>query len=170
MRAEKKDIVKEVQERLRQSPYMIVVNYAGMKVGQFMEIRDRLHGAKARMHVVKNRFVRRAMKDLGMPDVSKALTGQTAIVYGEEDVVGAAKVLKAFFKEFDRAISKLGVVGDTVMTAEDLARLADLPPLNVLRSRLIGIIQAPAAKLATLVNTPAVQIVTVLNAKVEKES
>ncbi len=71
-----------------------------MSVLQFAELRNRLAGAGAQCKVVKNTFLRRAAADVGFPDLSKDLTGQTAIVTGESDVCAAAKVLKTFSSEF----------------------------------------------------------------------
>src|SRR5450432_1769930 len=101
MRPEKTSIVEDLHTKLNASPFLFVADYSGLKVGQFGELRNRLHGVGARCHVVKNTFLRRAAKDAGLPEVGE-LKGQTAIVVGDQDVAAAAKVIKTFAAEFQK--------------------------------------------------------------------
>ena len=110
MRPEKASIVSDLSEKLSRSPFLLVTDYQRMKVDQFGELRNRLAPAGAEVHVVKNSFLKRAMADSGMPDVADKLTGQTAIVMGENDVAPVAKILKLFAAEFKIATLKIGVV------------------------------------------------------------
>ena len=96
MRPEKTTIVEDLSARLNASPFLIVTEYTGMSVLQFAELRNRLAGAGAQCKVVKNTFLRRAATEVGYPDLGKDLTGQTAIVIGENDVCAAARILKIF--------------------------------------------------------------------------
>src|SRR5438105_4007253 len=96
MRPEKANIVAELSEKLKQSPFMLVTDYQRMKVDQFSELRNRLGPTGAEIHVVKNSFLRRAMSDSGLPEVADQLNGQTAVVTGDKDVAPVAKILKAF--------------------------------------------------------------------------
>ncbi len=83
MRPEKTTIVADVQAKLQKSPFLLIADYSGMQVKHFEELRNRLGGVGAECRVVKNSFVKRAVKELGMPDLNGALTGQTAVVTGE---------------------------------------------------------------------------------------
>ncbi len=90
-----------------------------------------------------------------MADLAGALTGQLAVVTGRQDVSAAAKVLKTFQAEFDKPKLQFGFLGNQRLELADLLMLADLPPLEVLRGKLLGVLQAPATQLVRLLNTPA---------------
>ena len=94
--------------------------------------------------------------------------GQLAVVTGQKDVSAAAKVLKSFQSEFDKPKLKFGFLNNQRLETQDLLTLADLPSIEVLRSRILGVIQAPATKLATIINTPGSQLARVIKAKSEK--
>src|SRR3989442_14137306 len=108
MRAEKQFISAEYLARLKRSPFFIVVDYQGLKVGPITELRKRLNKAGAEMHVVKNSIFRIAAKEAGVADLTGTLAGQLAVVTGRRDVSTAAKVLKTFSSEFDRPKFKFG--------------------------------------------------------------
>jgi large subunit ribosomal protein L10 len=168
MRAEKQYISNEYLARLNASPYFIVVDYRGLKVGPITELRKRLHKAGAEMHVVKNSIFRLAVKEAGVGDVGTSLTGQLAVVTGQKDVSSAAKIVKTFSAEFDKPKVRFGYLKNQRLESADIIALADLPSIEVLRSRLLGVIMAPATKLATVINTPATQLARVLQARVDK--
>jgi large subunit ribosomal protein L10 len=169
MRAEKQNITAEYKTRLNGSPFFIVVEYTGLRVGPMTELRKRLAKAGAELHVVKNSIFRIAAKEAGVGELNGALTGQLAVVTGQKDVSSAAKVLKTFAAEFDKPKLKFGYLNSKRLEANDLKTLADLPSLDVLRGRLLGVLQAPATKLVRLMNTPATQLARVLQAKVDKK-
>src|SRR3954469_7145572 len=102
MRAEKQNISNEYIARLNASPFFIVVDYQGLKVGPITELRKRLNKAGAEMHVVKNSIFRLAVKEAGLADLGSTLAGQLAVVTGQRDVSSAAKVVKSFHAEFER--------------------------------------------------------------------
>jgi large subunit ribosomal protein L10 len=168
MRAEKTILTKEYLGRLNASPFFIVVNYKGLKVGPMTELRKRLRKAGAEVHVVKNSVFRIAAKEAGVADLSDSLSGQMAVVTGQKDVSAAAKVLKTFKSEFEKPEMLFGFLNNQRMTGAQLIELADLPSLDVLRSKLMGLLNAPATKLVTLINTPASQLARVIKAKAEK--
>lgn len=168
MRAEKQLINTEYLNRLNASPYFIVVDYRGLKVGPITELRKRLHGAGAEMHVVKNSIFRIAVKEAGLADLGSTLTGQLAVVTGQKDVSAAAKIVKTFSAEFDKPKIRFGYLKNQRLESADIVALADLPSIEVLRSKLLGVIMAPATKLATVINTPGTQLARVLAAKAAK--
>jgi len=169
MRPEKITIVADLQAKLNGSPFVLVTDYTGLQVDQFSILRNRLADNGAECKVVKNTFLRRAMSEAGMPDISASLKGQTAIVIGEKDVAAAAKVLKTFVGEFKKLEIKLGVVDSLVVSAEQLNAIADLPSRDVLLAQLLGVLQAPASTLVRLLNEPASSLARVLKAKAEAE-
>jgi large subunit ribosomal protein L10 len=168
MRAEKKFISAEYVNRLSQSPFFIVVDYRGLSVGQFTELRKRLSKTNAELHVVKNTLFRVAAKEAGLADLAGSLAGQLAVVTGKKDVAAAAKVLKTYQSEFEKPKLQFGYVGSKALKAEELRALADLPPLEQLQAKILGLLQAPATKLAVLINTPGSQLARVIKAKSEQ--
>lgn len=167
MREEKKQISQEYLVRLNQSPFFIVVDYTGLKVGPITDLRKRLRKAGAEMHIVKNSVFRLAAKEVGLPELGE-LTGQLAVVTGQKDVSAAAKVLKTFGSEFDKPKLRFGFLGSQRLDVASIQVLAALPPMEQLRSKLLGLFQAPASQLVRLLNTPASQLAQVLQAKVRQ--
>ncbi len=169
MRPEKASIVSDLAEKLNRSPFVLVTDYQRMKVDQFGDLRNRLAPAGAEVRVVKNSFLKRAMSDSGLPDVAAKLSGQTAIVMGERDVAPVAKILKTFAAEFKVAALKIGVIDKSILSAQEIEALADLPAREVLLAQLLGLLMSPATKLVRLLNEPAASLARLLNAKAQKE-
>src|SRR6267143_968127 len=119
MRPEKANIVSDLSKKLNRSPFVLVADYQRMNVGHFADLRNRLAGTGAELHVVKNSFLKRAMSDSGLPDVADKLTGQTAVVTGEKDVAPVAKILKMFAAEFKVAGLKIGVIEKSILSAQE---------------------------------------------------
>ena len=168
MRAEKQNISADYIKRLNASPFFIVVDYQGLKVGPVTELRKRLNKAGAEMRVVKNTIFRVAAKEAGVADLTGTLTGMLAVVTGQKDVSSAAKVIKTFAAEFEKPKIKFGYLSNKRMELQEIMTLADLPSIEVLRSKLLGVLNAPATNLVRLLNTPATQLARVLKAKAEK--
>jgi large subunit ribosomal protein L10 len=168
MRAEKQLVTKEYTTRLNTSPFFIVVGYQGLKVAHLTELRKRLQTAGAEIHIVKNSIFRIAAKESGVAELNGSLTGQMAVVTGQKDISAAAKALKNFGAEFDKLKIKFGYLNNQRLEEAGIVALADLPSLDVLRAKILGLLVAPATKLATLINTPAVQLAQVIKAKSEK--
>lgn len=168
MRAEKISISNEIKSRITGSPFVILTDFTGLTVEGFSELRGRLGKSKARAMVVKNNMLRVALKELKLPDMSDALQGPTAVIYGEKDMAAAAGVVKNFTKEFKKLKVKAGILDQAMLSASDIEAIADLPPREVLQSQLLGLLTSPAAKLVRLLNTPASQMAQVLKTKSEK--
>src|SRR5260370_1456798 len=127
MRPEKQSITKEYLARLNGSPFFLVVNYKGLKVSHFSELRKRLTKAGADVHVVKNSVFALAAKEAGVTDLNGTLAGQLAVVTGQRDISTAAKAVKTFRAEFDRGRGrrrdemKGNMALDKVRMVEDLS-------------------------------------------------
>jgi len=170
MRPEKKHLTKEYLTRLNASPFFIVVDYKGLKVSQLTELRKRLNKSGAEVHVVKNSIFRIAAKEAGVGDLNGGLAGQVAVVTGQRDISTAAKVVKTFGKELDKLKVHFGYLNNQRLAQPEILTLADLPSMEVLRAKLLGVLNAPATKFVTLLNTPAGQLARVLQARVDKET
>lgn len=168
MRQEKKSISAEYLARLNRSPFFIAADYTGLKVQHFSELRKRLRQAGAEIHVVKNTIFKIAAREAGVQELGAPLTGQLAVVTGQKDISVAAKVLKTFASEFERPKVRFGILNSQPLSAAAVASLADLPPLEVLRGKLLGLFQAPASQLVRLLNEPASGLARVLKAKADK--
>jgi large subunit ribosomal protein L10 len=168
MRAEKQFITKEYLARLNASPFFMVVDYRGLSVAQFTELRKKLAPTEAQIHVVKNSIFRAAAKEAGLPDLAGSLDGQLAVVTGSKDISAVAKVLKTFQAQAEKPKLRFGYLDNQRLELADLVALADLPSLEVLRAKLLGVLQAPAGQLVRLLNTPASQLARVLQARADK--
>jgi len=168
MRAEKQFLTNEYVERLNDSPFFIVTEYTGLSVAEFEGLRAKLRGSNAQIHVVKNSVFRAAATEVGIGDLNGALSGQVAVVTGEEDISSAAKIVKEFSDKTDKPKICFGYAGEDRLEGETVLRIADLPSIDVLRSQLLGVIQAPASQLARVINTPASMLARAIQAKVDK--
>jgi large subunit ribosomal protein L10 len=169
MKEEKTLLIDDLLKRVNASPFLFVVDYTGLTVPGWEELRKRLRVAGAEIHVFKNTFVKKAAAKAGYPEkLGDALTGQSAVVTGDQDVCAAAKVMKTFAKEFEKPKVKAGVLDGNLLSAEGIQSLADLPSKEVLQATLLGVLQAPASKLVRLLNEPAASLARVLKAKSEK--
>ena len=165
MRPEKTLIVSDIREKLQASPYLLIVDFTGMKVPHFESLRTRLADAGARISVVRNTFLRIAATELKMPELSDLLAGQTAMVTGDTDICAAAKVLKTFAAEFKKPTVRAGVLDNAALSADQVSVLADLPSKDVLRAKLLGLLQTPASQFVRVLNEPAASLARVLKAK-----
>ena len=155
-RPEKAAVVAEVRDRLESSDAALLTEYRGLNVGQMAELRRSLTAAGGQYKIYKNTMVRLATAELGL-DLADLLTGPTAIAFvgdGDDDAGGdpaaVAKALRDFSRGNKALVLKGGVLGEKVLTAEDLIALADLPSREVLLAQLAGGFQAPLVKFAGL--------------------
>jgi large subunit ribosomal protein L10 len=169
MRAEKKLISADYLARLNASPFFLVVDYVGLKVGPITDLRKRLTKAGARLLVVKNSLFKIAAKEAGVGDLGAALTGQVAVVLGEKDIAAAAKVLKTFKTETGKPQIRFGYLGNQRLETPAILTIADLPPMEALRGKFLGLVNTPATRLVQMLNTPGSQLARVIKAKAEKE-
>ena len=158
MRAEKNYLIKEVETHLKKSDYVILTNFSKVTVADAADLRKRLEAENAEFHVVKNSSLRVAAKTMGLPDFESALTGPTAVIVGGNNSAGVAKILKKYFGEKQKLEVKIGVIDKKLVSAADLAKIADLPSFEALRSQLLGLFTQNAASFVRL-----------LDAKVKKE-
>ena len=149
-------LIDDLLKRVNASPFLFVVDYTGLKVAKFAELRKRLSAVGAEIHVFKNNLVKKAAEKAGYPgDLGAHLTGQSAFVTGAKDVFGAAKILKNFHAEFEKPVMKVGVLDGNMLDTAAIKILADLPSREVLYSMLLGVLQAPGSALARALKAKA---------------
>lgn len=151
MNPDKKVIIDELLDRVNASPYVLVVDYTGMTVPQFSELRNRLGAAGAQCHVAKNTYMRKALAEAGLPDIGEGLVGQTAFITGESEVFAAAKAVKNFEKEFKKPEMKVGILGDMILDADKLKAIADIPSREAVLSQLLATILEPSTRIARVI-------------------
>ena len=151
MNPDKKIIINGLLDRVNASPYLIVIDYTGLTVQQFTELRNRLDTGGAKCTVAKNSYMRKALAEAGMPDIGADLTGQMAYVMGEAEVFSAAKVIKNFEKEFKKPEMKVGILGNAILDAEALKSIADIPSREAVLSQLLATILEPATRIARVI-------------------
>jgi len=169
MRPEKQLIAKEYARRLNASPFFLVVDYKGLTVGQFTELRKRLSKTGSEVHVVKNSMFRIAVKEAGVADLAGTLAGQVAVVTGQREISSAAKALKTFQSEFEKPKLKFGYLNNQRLETAELMALADLPPIEQLRAEIVGLIEAPVASLLSVLEAPARELVYTLQAWIDQQ-
>ena len=151
MNPDKKIIIDSLLDRVNASPYVIVIDYTGLTVKQFTELRNRLTTAGSRCIVAKNSYMRKALTEAGLPDIGESLVGQTAFITGDSEVVAAAKTLKNFEKEFKKPEMRVGLLGNAVLDADKLKAIADIPSREAVLSQLLGTILEPASMIARVI-------------------
>lgn len=149
-RARKDALIGQLQQKLEGASAFYLTDFTGLNVKQITQFRARLRKEGVEYVVVKNTLARRALDGLEMPDVAGFFKGPTGLVIGHEDAVTAAKVLTEFAKEFgDRPAVKVGVVERRSFGADEVKRLADMPPREILLAQIAGGLQAPMVRLAS---------------------
>jgi large subunit ribosomal protein L10 len=150
----KRDTVAELREELAAAKTLIVSEYRGLNVKEIAEIRRALSKQDVRYRVVKNRLLRIAAEDTVGAALNPLLTGPTAIAFGTDEA-GTAKAVIDATRPYSRIVRITGgVLGDRAIAAEDVTRLAAMPPREVLLAQLAGGMQAPVGTLAGLFAAP----------------
>lgn len=171
MQIEKTSIINDLLNRVNNSPFLLVADFTGLTVKQFEALRTRLGAVGSQIHVTKNSYVKRVVQEVGLPEqLTGSLAGQNAVVTGDSDVCGAAKVLKEFTKEFNKLRVKVGALEGKALDEVEVAKLADLPSREVLLSQVLGLLNAPATNLVRLINEPGSRLARVMKAHVDKQN
>ena len=168
-RAQKQETIEALKGVFETSGSVVVTHYLGLTVAEMTELRGRLREQGAQLKVVKNTLVQKAL-DGSVGEAGDALfKGPVAIAYGP-DPVSAAKVAAEYAKGNDKFVLVGGLMGDQVLDEKGVKALATLPSLDELRGRLIGLLQAPATKVAGVLQAPAGQLARVFNAYATKDA
>lgn len=149
----KKEIADELARRFEAAGTIYLTDFTGLDVQAMTELRARLREGGVEYQVAKNTLARRALEGLEFPELSDHLNGPTGVVFGDEDPVVPAKIVREFAKEHDeRPTVKVGMVGRRVITAEEFSRLAELPPRDALLASIMGSLTAPVAGIVQILN------------------
>jgi large subunit ribosomal protein L10 len=167
-RAAKKELVTELNGVFKASSVVIVAHYAGLTVADMQKLRMQMKQAGAKVKVAKNSLAKIALDGTDVAVVAPLLKGPTVIAYSG-DPVAAPKVASDFAKANGKFVILGGAMGKTALNPDGVKALAALPSLDELRAKLVGLIQAPATKIAQLVNAPAAKVARVIQAYADKD-
>lgn len=165
-RAQKQTEIEELKKRFADNEIIVVTQNKGLTVKQVSQLRNELRAAGASFKVAKNTLVKIALKGTRFENIANQFAGPTGIAASQDPAV--AKVAQKFAKDNEKFVIVGGAMGDKVMNAKDVEALSKLPSLNELRSKICGLLQAPATKLAVVLQTPARNLVGVTKAYGEK--
>ncbi|MGH1379132.1 MAG: 50S ribosomal protein L10 [Alphaproteobacteria bacterium] len=166
-RAEKEEEIKALNERFSNEEMVVVTQYSGLDFAALTELRSNLRKEGASFKVTKNSLTKIAIKGTKFEQLDGLFTGPTGVATSK-DPIAAARVAYKFAKDNDKLIIVGGAMGDMILDAEGVAAIAKLPSLDEIRSKLIGLLQAPAQKIASVTAAPARDLVGVTKAYSEK--
>jgi large subunit ribosomal protein L10 len=168
-RAAKKESIDELSGVFKTANVVVVAHYAGLTVAQMQQLRQQMRQAGAKVKVAKNRLAKIALKDTDVASIASLLKGPTVLAYSG-DPVAAPKVAIDFAKANEQFVILGGSMGKTALDQNGIKALASLPSLDELRAKIVGLLVAPATKIAQLTNAPAAKVARVVQAYASKNA
>jgi large subunit ribosomal protein L10 len=168
-RAAKRELVGTLNDVFKTSGVVVVAHYAGLTVADMQKLRKQMKQVGGHVKVTKNRLAKIALEGTDAATISALLKGPTLLAYST-DPVSAPKVAVDFAKANDKLVILGGAMGSTSLDATGIKALATLPSLDELRGTLIGLLQAPATKIAQLSTAPAAKLARVFGAYANKDA
>lgn len=166
-RAQKREFVAEMHNVFENTGVIVVAHYSGLTVSEMTDLRGRMREAGANLKVAKNRLAKLALEGTDVSGAADLFKGPTVVAYSD-DPIAAPKAAAAFAKQNDKLIILGGAMGATVLDASGVKALAELPSLDELRAKLVGMISTPATRIAQVLQAPGGQVARVLGAYAEK--
>ncbi|MAL00006.1 MAG: 50S ribosomal protein L10 [Citromicrobium sp.] len=168
-RSQKTDAVAQLNNVFNEAGVVVVTRNLGLTVAESTDLRAKMREAGATYQVAKNRLAKIALKDTDYAGIEEYLNGPTALAYSA-DPVAAAKAVVEFAKTNDRIEVVGGSMGSQVLDEAGVRSLASMPSLDELRGKLVGLVNAPATKIAQVVNAPANKLARVFGAYAAKDA
>lgn len=165
---DKKALVAEVNAVAKEALSAVAAEYRGLTVEQMTALRKKAREAGVYVRVVKNTLAKRAVEGTDFECLKEALTGPLVLAFSQEDPGAAARIVKDFTKENDKLVAKAVSISGQLYSAAEIERLASLPTLDQARAMLLGVLQAPYAKLVRTLAEPGAQLARVLNARAQQ--
>lgn len=166
-RAEKEKLVATLKQVFADTGAIVVTHNLGLNVAQMNALRGQMAEAGGFVKVAKNRLVKLALDGSDIEGIKDLFTGPTVLGYSD-DPVAAPKIIAEFAKKNDKLVVLGGAMGSTVLDADGVKALAELPSLDELRAKLVGMVQTPATRIAGVLQAPGGQLARVFNAYAEK--
>jgi large subunit ribosomal protein L10 len=168
-RSQKADAVAQLNAVFNEVSVVVVTRNLGLTVDQSTELRNKMRDGGASYKVAKNRLAKLALKDTDYAGIEEYLTGPVGLAWSE-DPVAAAKAAVDFAKSNDKLEIVGGSMGTQVLDEAGVKALASMPSLDELRGKIVGLVNAPATKVAQLVNAPAAKLARVFGAYGAKDA
>lgn len=168
-RAAKRALVATLHDMLKDTGVIVVARNNGLVAAQSADFRSRVKAAGGTVKVAKNKLAALALDGTSAEGLKGLLKGPVIMAYSK-DPVAAAKASIAYAKDNDKLVILGGAMGRTVLDANGIKALAELPSLDELRSKLLGLMQAPASKLLRTLNEPGSSLARLIKAKIDKET
>jgi large subunit ribosomal protein L10 len=166
-RAAKRELIGNLHDVFKDTGVVVVAHNTGMVAAQSADFRRKVKEAGGSVKVAKNKLVKLALKDTGTADISDLMKGPTILAYSK-DPIAAAKAAVTYAKGNEKLVILGGAMGKTLLDANGVKALAELPSLDELRAKLIGLLNAPATKIARTVTEPGAKLARVIQAKASK--
>lgn len=168
---EKEERIAEILELVKKSQVIFVTNYQGMTTKQTDSLRGKLKKADCGYRVVKNTLAARALKEAGLPVPDAMFDGPVALGFGYSDISASAKAFGEFAREADKFQMKGAILGHQIIEGKGaIEKLSSMPTLPQTRAQLIGLISAPASRLAGVIASSVRQVVNVVKAYSDKDN
>jgi large subunit ribosomal protein L10 len=167
-RSQKKELVESLHGKLKDAGVVVVTRQAGLTVAEVTELRRKMRAAGASFKVAKNRLTRRALDGTKFQHLGPSLKGPTAIAYST-DPVAAAKIAVEYAAKNEKLTIVAGGLGERALDVAAVKALATLPSLPEMRAKFLGLLNAPATRLATVIGAPAAQVARVIGAYAKKQ-
>jgi len=166
-RAEKVEAIDELTKTFGETEAVVVAQYSGLTVGQMTELREKMREQGVSFKVSKNRLALRALKGTRFEAIGEMLKGPVGLATSK-DPVAPAKVAFNFSKDNKSLVILGGALGDKILDFTGVEELSKLPSLDEIRGKLVGLLQTPAQRIATLCQAPASQLARVTKAYADK--
>ena len=167
-RAAKRELVSTLNDVFSNTSVVVVAHYKGLTVADMQKLRTQMKQAGATVKVAKNRLAKIALEGTDVASIQTLMKGPTLIAYSS-DPVAAPKVAVDFAKGNEKLVILGGAMGTTALNPDSVRALATMPSLDELRAKIVGLVQAPATKLAQLANAPAAKLARVFGAYAAKD-
>ncbi len=167
-RAAKQALVNSLHDVFKNTGVLVVAHNTGMVAAQSADFRRKVKEAGGSVKVAKNKLAQLALKDTDSEQLSNLMKGPVILAYSK-DPIAAAKAAVTYAKGNDKLVILGGAMGKTILDAKGVKALAELPSLDELRAKLIGLLNAPATKIARTVKEPGAKLARVIQAKASKE-
>jgi large subunit ribosomal protein L10 len=167
-RTEKRDFVTELNQALSATSMIVVTRNAGLTVAEVTQLRRRMGAAGATYRVAKNRLTNLALDGTPFDGIKPMLKGPIALAWAH-DPVAVAKAAVEFAKTNEKLVLIGGALGAQTLSADGIRALAELPSLDELRARLVGMISTPATRIAGVLQAPAGQLARVFGAYAKRD-
>lgn len=166
----KKDIVSDIENKIKDAESVIFVDYRGLSVLEVSELRNNFRGAGVEYRVMKNTMIQRAVDNLGIAGLEDVLKGPTAVAFGAKDPVAPAKIMSDFIKKAKKTEIKGGILAGRALDPAGVKELADLPSKEQLLAKMMGSLNAPVTGFVMVLSGVLSKFVRTLEAvRVEKE-